>query len=132
MTEEDTKINTSPTESDNGELLPSNFKFHEFVVQVADTSISGHIIGAEDSYYVWVADTASYTMNDLSLAFLAKCNKPVGTKIMGPVSDTTSLHLAERLVKKLGKPIYISFNIKLDNRSLLEVEKKILEEFQRI
>ncbi|KAG7189075.1 hypothetical protein KM043_008655 [Ampulex compressa] len=77
MTEEDTKINTSPTESDNGELLPSNFKFHEFVVQVADTSISGHIIGAEDSYYVWVADTASYTMNDLSLAFLAKCNKPV-------------------------------------------------------
>ncbi|XP_011881990.1 PREDICTED: proteasome assembly chaperone 4-like isoform X2 [Vollenhovia emeryi] len=113
------------------ELLPCSFKFHDFVAKVCDLSINCQIIKMEDSLYLWIGDSAKRSMTDLSFALASRFERqPIATKIMGSVADTTSMNMAKRLSTKLGKPIYVSFNVTADNIALPGIERRIQEEFK--
>ena len=88
----------------------------------------------EESLYMWVGNYNEQNMKDLALAF-AMNNEPktsiLSTKIMGPIADEVSTNLASRLSKKLGKPVYVSFNVTADNLSLPIIERRIHEEFKK-
>ncbi|XP_047343747.1 proteasome assembly chaperone 4-like isoform X2 [Vespa velutina] len=55
---------------------------------------------------------------------------PIATKIMGAVADETSTNIAKRLTKKLGKPVYVSFNLQADRILLPQIEQRIHQEFK--
>ncbi|XP_043277000.1 proteasome assembly chaperone 4 [Venturia canescens] len=117
-------------ESDMIELRPSSFKFHDFSTSVCEVRISCRIIKMEDSLYVWVGDFEDSKMNDLTVAMPSKYEKlPVATKIMGMTEDSTSTSLAKRLTKKCGKPVFVSFNVAVNNLTLPVIEKAIQDEF---
>jgi len=113
-------------------LMPCSLKFHNFSIKVVDTTINCEVIVLEDSLYVWIGDSANRVMDDLSFALKVKSEKqPVATKIMGSTADLTSANMASRLSMRLGKPVYVSFNVKTtDNIMLPTIEKGIHEEFK--
>jgi len=112
-------------------LRPCGLKFHNFSIKTGDTTVSCEVIVLEDSLYIWIGDSANRNMDDLSFALMVKSDKqPVATKIMGSAADLTSTNMASRLSMKLGKPVYVSFNVKTDNIMLPTIEKGIHEEFQ--
>lgn len=114
------------------ELLPCNFKFHDFVAKVSDININCQIIKMEDCLYLWIGDSTNPSMEDLSFALTSSFERqPIATKIMGSVADATSINMAKRLSMKLGKPIYVSFNITPDNITLPGIERRIHEEFKK-
>ncbi|XP_011162249.1 proteasome assembly chaperone 4 [Solenopsis invicta] len=113
------------------ELLPCSFKFHDFVAKVSDISISCQIIKMEDCLYLWIGDSTNCSMEDLSFALTSNFERqPIATKVMGSVADATSTNMAKRLSMKLGKPVYVSFNITADNIILPGIERRIQEEFK--
>ena len=113
-------------------LMPSSFQFHDFVTQVGEITIAGQIVQMEDCFFMWIGDENKPIMDDLSFAFPSKDeSQSVATKLMGPVADTISNNLAKRLSKKFGKPVYLSFNIQVDNLSLPEIEKSVHEELKK-
>lgn len=118
-------------EGNQCDQYPCSFKFHKFVDQVGEVSISCHIIKMEDCLYLWVGDATNSVMNDLTFAMQSKYESvPIATKIMGSVGDEISLNIAKRLTKKLGKPVYISFNLQTDRMLLPKIEQRIQEEFK--
>ncbi|XP_033218389.1 proteasome assembly chaperone 4-like [Belonocnema kinseyi] len=111
---------------------PCSFKFHEFMTQVGEIKVAGHILKMEDSLYLWVGEKSKDIMDDFSLAFPSKYeSQPVVTKLLGPVADTTSNNIAKRLAKKFGKPVYVSFNLQADNLSLPGIEKSLHDELKK-
>lgn len=121
---------TQPKRSEM-ELLPCSFKFHDFVAKVNDININCQIIKMEDCLYLWIGDSANRSMEDLSFALMSNFERqPIATKIIGSIADATSMNIAKRLSMKLGKPIYVSFNIAADNIILPGIERRIQEEFK--
>ncbi|XP_003705302.1 proteasome assembly chaperone 4 [Megachile rotundata] len=107
-----------------------SFKFHEFMTDIGDKSIACHIIKMENCLYLWLGDFNENAMNDLSFAIVSPYEKqPLATKIMGPVVNEASSNLAQRLSKKLSKPVYVSFNIEVDYKSLPAIERRLRDEF---
>ncbi|XP_072760474.1 proteasome assembly chaperone 4 [Anoplolepis gracilipes] len=122
----DVKEQESPVE-----LLQCGIKFHQFVATVGDVTINCEIMKMEDSLYLWIGDSTNPTMEDLSFSFTSNLEaQPITTKIMGAIADTTSANMARRLSIKLGKPIYVSFNVTANNMLLLGIEKRVQEEFK--
>ncbi|XP_012061185.1 PREDICTED: proteasome assembly chaperone 4-like [Atta cephalotes] len=123
-------VNTAEKKSEV-ELLPCNFKFHNFIVKIGDTNINCQIIRMEDSLYLWIGDSVNGSMEDLSFALTSSFEKqPIATKIMGSIANATSTNMAKRLSMKFGKAIYVSFNITPNNIILPGIEKRIQEEFK--
>lgn len=119
---------------ENLELMPCSFEFCNFVENIGEVSLICQIIKMKDSLYIWVGDNNEKNMMDLSFA-LPVPNDPkkqiTSTKIIGPISDDTSSNIASRLSKKVGKPVYLSYNLMTSHRSLPSIEKRIHEEFIR-
>lgn len=110
---------------------PCSFKFHKFVDQVGEVSISCHIIKMEDCLYLWVGNATHSVMSDLAFALQSKYqSEPIVTKIMGSLVDDTSANIAKRLTKRLGKPVYVSFNVQANKIFLPQVEQRIMQEFK--
>lgn len=106
-----------------------DLKFHEFMTEIGDLLIVCHMIKMEDSLYVWVGNYNDNAMNDLSFAIKSPYEKePLSTKIMGSIVNDCSSNLAKRLSKKLSMPVYISFNVQVNNFSLLVIERRIQNE----
>lgn len=85
----------------------------------------------EDCLYLWIGDSTNRSMEDLSFALKSSFERqPIATKIMGSVADATSTNMAKRLSMKLGKPIYVSFNVTANNITLPGIERRIQEEFK--
>ncbi|KAK2575962.1 hypothetical protein KPH14_007323 [Odynerus spinipes] len=117
--------------ADQCKQYPCSFKFHKFVDQVGEVSISCHIIKMEDCLYLWVGDATNSAMNDLAFALQSKYESvPIATKIIGSVADEVSTNIAKRLTKKLGKPVYVSFNLQTDRMLLPRIEQRIQQEFK--
>lgn len=113
------------------ELLPCSFKFHDFVAKVGDINIHCQIIKMEDCLYLWIGDSTNRSMEDLSFALKSSLeSQPIATKIMGSIADATSTNMAKRLSMKLGKPVYVSFNVTANNITLPGIERRIQEEFK--
>ncbi|XP_014485916.1 PREDICTED: uncharacterized protein LOC106750238 [Dinoponera quadriceps] len=115
----------------DGQFLPCSFKFHKFAVRVSDTTINCQIIKMENCLYLWIGDSNNPSMEDLSFALTSKLERqPIATKIIGAVADATSTNMAKRLSMKLGKPVYVSFNVTANNITLPGIERRIQEEFK--
>ncbi|KAJ8673944.1 hypothetical protein QAD02_005206 [Eretmocerus hayati] len=121
--------------AENAGLLPCSFQFHEFHDEVGQLKIYCQFMKMEKSLFLWVGDYAEQSFNDLALAFMMDSEQPkkpvLTTKIMGPVANEVSINLATRLSKKSGLPVYVSFNITVDNLSLPNVERRINEELSK-
>ncbi|XP_043474934.1 proteasome assembly chaperone 4-like [Leptopilina heterotoma] len=118
---------------DELEIEPSNFKCHKFDTGFGEIKISGHVIKMEKSIYLWVGDKNENTMNDFCLAMPTNYEtQPIATKLFGPIADTTSMSIAKRLAKKFSIPIYVSFNLNVDNLSLPGIEKCLQTELGNI
>lgn len=120
--------------SDDLDFIPCSFQFHDFHDQVGEVRLVCQMTKMDKSLYLWVGDYNEKNMKDLSLAFAMEHEpkKPVvSTKILGPVADETSANIASRLSKKIGKPIYVSFNVNADNLTLPNIERRIFEEFKK-
>lgn len=113
------------------ELLQCGIKFHKFDARVGDVTVNCEIMKMKDSLYLWIGDYTNPTMEDLSFSFTSNIGtQPIATKIMGAIADATSTNMAKRLSIKIGKPVYVSFNVTADNMLLLGIEKRIQEEFK--
>ncbi|XP_044019080.1 proteasome assembly chaperone 4-like [Aphidius gifuensis] len=118
-------------EDNNIELLPCSFDFYEFTGKVGETTFSCNITKMENSLYVWIGDCGEGKMNDLSGAFMSQYDTlPVATKIIGSMECTVSSNFAKKLTKKCGKPVYVSYNLKVDNMSLPKIEKVVNDELK--
>lgn len=112
--------------------MESNIGIHTFVTTVADKIVKFEVIKFKDSVFVWIGEKRNRLFNDLSLALLSQSTKgPVGTKIMGHPTDLTSSNLASKLSKKLGKPVYVSFNLVEDRLTVSVINARIAEEVQK-
>ncbi|XP_043258961.1 uncharacterized protein LOC122401088 [Colletes gigas] len=121
---ENTENLTEKTESE------CSFKFYDFVTEVGNMTLACHTIKMDNSLYLWVGDSREKAMNDLSFAIESQLAKePFTTKIIGPIATEVSSNLAKRLSKKFSKPVYVSFNVPIDNMSLPAIEKRLKEEF---
>lgn len=119
--------------SEEMKIEESNFKNYEFETKFGETKISGHVIKMEESLYLWIGDKNANLMNDFCLALPSKYeSEPISTKLLGPVADTTSMSIAKRLAKKFSMPIYVSFNLQVDNLSLPGIEKCVQTELENI
>lgn len=122
--------NTQEQRTDE-EFSPCSFKFHSFSARVSDVTINCKIIKMENCLYLWIGNCNNPSMEDLSFALASNFeSQPIATKIMGTVADATSTNMAKRLSMKLGKPVYVSFNITADNITLPGIERRIQEEFK--
>lgn len=118
--------------SDDLELLPCSFQFHDFHDTVGQVGLQCQFMKMDQSLYVWVGDDDE-NMKDLALGFAMQNqskNSVLATKIMGPIDNEVSSDLARRLSKKSGKPVYVSFNLTVDNLNLPNIERRIYQEFQ--
>ncbi|XP_065213293.1 proteasome assembly chaperone 4-like [Planococcus citri] len=115
------------------EYTESSFHCHEFNHTILSTEVKFEVLQMKDSTFVWIGNMLDPKFSDLSLAIKTPSNPiPIATKILGAATaDTTSLGLAERLSKKLKKPVYISFNISIINNKMLEdIERRLVEEIE--
>ncbi|XP_014219199.1 proteasome assembly chaperone 4 [Copidosoma floridanum] len=114
-------------------LLPCSFQFHSFHDKLNEVSIDCQIVKMEKSLYLWIGDHNDQSMKDLALAISLVNNdkkSTVSTKILGPIADELSSNIASRLSKKTGKPVYVSFNLNVDNLTLPLVERRIHQELK--
>lgn len=108
---------------------PCSFKFHDFSAKISDVTIRCEIMKMENSLYLSIGD--SEKMEDLSVALTSDFNKEtIATKIIGSHINDTSTQMAKRLSMKLGKPVYVSFNVTVNNLILPAIEKRIHQEFE--
>ncbi|XKL61924.1 hypothetical protein PGB90_001757 [Kerria lacca] len=115
------------------EYTESSFKLNEFSHTILDITVKFEVLKMKDSCFIWIGDNSNPLFSDLSFGIKSLYSPyPVATKILGTAStDTTSLTIAEKLCKKLKKPVYLSFNVPITSNYLLEeVEKRLNEEIE--
>ncbi|XP_078041706.1 proteasome assembly chaperone 4 [Augochlora pura] len=106
-----------------------SFKFHDFVIDTGYHTFSCHAIKMDNCLYLWVGDSKENVMNDLSFAIVSPFAKePLTTHVLGAISDDTSSNLAQRLSKKLSKPVYVSLNVQVNHPTLFILETKLRDE----
>ncbi|XP_043575410.1 proteasome assembly chaperone 4 isoform X3 [Chiloscyllium plagiosum] len=85
---------------------------HNFSEKLSEQMVHFHVLRMKDSFFLWDP-------------------MPVSTLILGDSSDTTPNSVAQRLAKKTGKQVFISYNLPSTNTSLsLQVENRIKEEMK--
>ncbi|XP_077993716.1 proteasome assembly chaperone 4-like [Glandiceps talaboti] len=87
-----------------------------------------HVVKLLDSFFLWVGtDTLSFS--SLAVAMTTKMDSvPASSSLLGEVSDTPSISLAQKLSKKTKKQIFVSYNLPTTQMMLPLVEQRILEE----
>ncbi|KAK6635608.1 hypothetical protein RUM44_000862 [Polyplax serrata] len=114
------------------EHIEPNIKIHAFAASVAENVVRFEVMKFKDSVLIWIGQKQNRCFKDLSLALLSnKVKDPLCTKIMGQPTDLTSNNLACKLSKKLGKPVYVSFNLVDDRLTVPVVNSRIIEEMQK-
>ncbi|XP_043575408.1 proteasome assembly chaperone 4 isoform X1 [Chiloscyllium plagiosum] len=103
---------------------------HNFSEKLSEQMVHFHVLRMKDSFFLWVGSTP--TLSNLAVAMCTKFDPmPVSTLILGDSSDTTPNSVAQRLAKKTGKQVFISYNLPSTNTSLsLQVENRIKEEMK--
>ena len=112
-------------------INPSTIGIYTFTTNVAERQIKFEVLKFNDSIFVWIGEKHMRVFNDLSLSTLfPKTMEPIGTKIMGDSTNLTSSNIANKLSKKLSKPVYVSFNLVDDRLTVAVVNSKLAEEIK--
>uniref|UniRef100_UPI00398F50FC proteasome assembly chaperone 4 n=1 Tax=Pristiophorus japonicus TaxID=55135 RepID=UPI00398F50FC len=101
---------------------------HNFSEKLSEQTVHFHVLRMRDSFFLWVG--IAPTISNLAVAMCTKFDPmPVSTLVLGDASDTTPNSVAQRLAKKTGKQVFISYNLPNTNTSLsLQVENRIKQE----
>ncbi|XP_078395670.1 proteasome assembly chaperone 4 [Cetorhinus maximus] len=101
---------------------------HNFSEKLSEQTVHFHVLRMKDSFFLWVGSAPN--LSNLAVAMCTKFDSmPVSTLILGDASDTTPNSVAQRLAKKTGKQVFISYNLPSSNASLsLQVENRIKQE----
>ncbi|XP_072929148.1 proteasome assembly chaperone 4 [Hemitrygon akajei] len=115
--------------AENG-LGTGTLSMHDFSERLAGQSVYFHVLRMSGSFFLWVGTAP--TLSNLAVAMSTRFDPtPVSSLILGDTSDTTSNSLAQRLAKKTGKQVFISYNLPNTNTNLLlEVENRIKQEME--
>jgi len=97
----------------------------EFSDSLSNINVSFQVLKLKNSVFVWIGNAEEKRMDDLSLAILVPPAEITSTRLMGNILTPTPL-LTKRLSKKLGKPVYLSYNLPQSDNMLLEVVNKRL------
>ncbi|XP_078055147.1 proteasome assembly chaperone 4 [Mustelus asterias] len=110
-----------------GAAVPT-LAIHNFSEKLGEQTVHFHLLRMQGSFFLWVGSTP--TLSNLAVAMCSKFDSmPVSTLILGDASDTTPNSVAQRLAKKTGKQVFISYNLPSSNASLsLQVENRIKQE----
>lgn len=96
-----------------------------FSDSLCSTDIVFQVLKLKNSVYVWIGNAEDKRLDDLSLAMLMPDSDIVSSRLMGNILTPTTL-ITKRLCKKLGKPVYLSYNLPQSDNMLLEVVNKRL------
>ncbi|XP_072139797.1 proteasome assembly chaperone 4 [Mobula birostris] len=115
--------------AENG-LGSGTLSTHDFSERLAGQSVYFHVLRMSGSFFLWVGTAP--TLSNLAVAMSTRFDPtPVSSLILGDTSDTTPNSLAQRLAKKTGKQVFISYNLPNTNTNLsLEVENRIKQEME--
>ncbi|XP_013409231.1 proteasome assembly chaperone 4 [Lingula anatina] len=112
------------------EILPSEslLSVYNFSGRLKETDVNFHVLKLHDSFMLWIG-TEPAKMDDLSMAMPTRFDSmPLGTQVLGESTDLTSTSLAQKLAKKTGKQVFVSFNMAADSELVLRVEERVMEE----
>ncbi|XP_041040676.1 proteasome assembly chaperone 4 [Carcharodon carcharias] len=101
---------------------------HNFSEKLSEQTVHFHLLSMKDSFFLWVGSAPN--LSNLAVAMCTKFDPmPVSTLVLGDASDTTPNSVAQRLAKKTGKQVFISYNLPSSNTGLsLQVENRIKQE----
>lgn len=124
--------NISPQKPRKIQYTTPAFRLHAFTAEVVDKKVLFQVIKMVDSIMIFINATGRMILCDLSLGmFNARTmDQPVATKVMGNFSEETSKNMALKLAKKLGKTVYVSYNLEDDQLMLPAVERRLCEEIK--
>ncbi|XP_056638125.1 proteasome assembly chaperone 4-like [Diorhabda carinulata] len=114
--------------------VPTKLNNFIFDLEILERNFILQIIKMKDSVLIYLNDKDDIQFNDFSLALTDryKRDNPISTQLLGDFNEETSKIIAGKLSKKLGKVVFLSFNLKQDRRLNPLLEKKICEEFDKI
>nr|CAD7259197.1 unnamed protein product [Timema shepardi]CAD7570689.1 unnamed protein product [Timema californicum] len=111
------------------EYTQPSIKIHSFSTEVGETRVQFQVLKMNNSIFLWIGSRTDPTFDDLSVAMNTKYdNLPVSSRLFGNTSDLTSSNLSMRLVKRLGKPVYVSLNVPADRLFLNAIELRLQQE----
>ncbi|XP_048404016.1 proteasome assembly chaperone 4 [Stegostoma tigrinum] len=115
---------------EDGATARQTLSVHNFSEKLSELTVHFHVLRMKDSFFLWVG--SSPILSNLAVAMCTKFDPmPVSTLMLGDSSDTTPNSVAQRLAKKTGKQVFISYNLPSTNASLsLQVENRIKEEMK--
>ncbi|RZF35797.1 hypothetical protein LSTR_LSTR009213 [Laodelphax striatellus] len=118
-------VNGSVSVAEEATLEPaeSSFSVHSFVDTVSDTSVTFQVLKMRDSLLIWIGLLEQSSFSDLSLAV-----NTLSSKVFGHRDDSASTSLANRLSRRLKKPVFVSYNVPASKIDLPGIERRLLEE----
>ena len=81
-----------------------------FTKVLDDTKVHFHLLDLGAATYLWIGG-ADGAMSALAVALPATKQPAAGTTILGSSSDVGSQSLAQRLSRRLGRPVFVSLNL---------------------
>jgi proteasome assembly chaperone 4 len=102
-----------------------------FSDSLCSSDIVFQVLKMKNSVFVWIGSAEEKRLDDLSLAMLMADSEIVSSRLMGNILTPTTL-ITKRLCKKLGKPVYLSYNLPQSDNMLLEVvNKRLIKEIDQ-
>ncbi|XP_070536137.1 proteasome assembly chaperone 4-like [Ptychodera flava] len=106
-------------------------QIYNFSERLLQQLVHFHALKLTDSVFLWIG-TGTANLSSLAVAMTTKFdNIPASASLLGETSDTPSMSLAQKLAKKTGKQIFVSYNLQTDPMLLPLVEKRLIEEIDR-
>ena len=113
------------------EYVQPKFQLHLFSAEISDEQILYQVLKMEDSLMIIINHKYSRCFNDLSMAINSPYDSiPAGTRIIGDFRDETSKAMATRLSDKLGKAVYVSYNVDCDKPIVPLIERQLFQEIK--
>lgn len=113
-------------------FIEPSFKLHTFAGEAVDKKVLFQVIKMLDSLIIFINLVDTMVLGDLSLGMFntRTMREPIATQIMGDFVENVSKNMALKFARKLGKTVYISFNVSNDRLMLPAIEKRLCEEIK--
>ncbi|XP_028659845.1 proteasome assembly chaperone 4 [Erpetoichthys calabaricus] len=112
------------------ECCEGAISMHNFSEKILEQVIHFHVMKMRECFFLWVGTTP--VLDNLAVAMCSRFDSvPLSTLVLGDTSDTTSNCLAQRLAKKTGKQVFVSYNIpRIESNLTLLIENRIKKEME--
>lgn len=112
--------------------LTTNFQSHLAQVEVCDVTYNIRVLKMKDSLFIYVGQDKSESFDEMAVAMPCDSEEVLATKIIGPPEGVGSHQLAQRLAKRLKKPVFLSLSASVPNDRIVRpsIEKKIFDDIK--